>query len=248
MTWKKKWVAEQKELLDGKILEKIEKGKNQAKYTQKCLQLCKGWKGPVTTIEELHNILKAFPDIKEKIVRTELTYYRDTHRSDAIQQPDMYKINSISHEERLMNLCALLSDSDNLGSHVTLPTNIDLARALNQTVESSSETELNEIVVRRYYVTLFVEGTKNTWYLSSCEKQNEDGTYEMHHLERVKAKSDLAWKHPKKIDRTDLLEASIVNCEIDGECDVLKERNMIFTLKNHIFISKLVDSIESVGQ
>ena len=51
------WVNNQKHFQTQKILEKIEKGKNQAKYTNKCLQLCKSWRGPATRVEELHTIL-----------------------------------------------------------------------------------------------------------------------------------------------------------------------------------------------
>ena len=37
----KKWIDTQKQFQTAKILEKIKKGKNQCKYTQKCFQLCK---------------------------------------------------------------------------------------------------------------------------------------------------------------------------------------------------------------
>ena len=58
----KDWVDEQKQFHQLKILEKIEKGKNQSMYTQKCLQQCKGWNGPATSVKELHTILNSNPD------------------------------------------------------------------------------------------------------------------------------------------------------------------------------------------
>ena len=80
------WVNEQKQFQQLKILEKIEKGKNQIKHTQKFLQQCKQWNGPATSVEELHTILNLNPDKREKIVQTELSFYRDTHKAAVIQQ------------------------------------------------------------------------------------------------------------------------------------------------------------------
>ena len=69
-----------------KILEKIEKGKKQFKYTQKCCKLCKSWNGPVTSADELREILKANCGKAEKIVQIELSYNRDTNKVDVVQQ------------------------------------------------------------------------------------------------------------------------------------------------------------------
>ena len=41
----------------------MEIGKKKSQDTQKCLQLFKGYSGPVTCIEELHEILKTNPAI-----------------------------------------------------------------------------------------------------------------------------------------------------------------------------------------
>ena len=40
--------------------------------------------------------------IREKIVVTELSFYRDTHKANVMQQPDLIKINGISHDEQFM--------------------------------------------------------------------------------------------------------------------------------------------------
>ena len=50
----------------------------------KLLQSCKSWGGPVTSIDELDDILRALGDLADKIVRTELSYYRDTHKTKVI--------------------------------------------------------------------------------------------------------------------------------------------------------------------
>ena len=62
------WIAEQKTLQQQKILEKIERGRLQSLYTHKCLQACKSWAGPVTSVEELNDILKKNSGNVERIV------------------------------------------------------------------------------------------------------------------------------------------------------------------------------------
>ena len=85
----KKWSAEQKQLHKLKILEKLDKAKNQAEYTLKLLRLCKTWNGPATSVEELHEILRSNSEKAEKIMRTELSYYRDTHKSLHLSPKEM---------------------------------------------------------------------------------------------------------------------------------------------------------------
>ena len=239
------WVISQGELHKAKILEKIKKGEQQSRLTLKRLKLCKGWKGPATSVEELHEILKNHPLIKEKVVRTELMYYRDTHRADVTQQPDLFKVNNICYNNQLVNLCALLADQDPKQSHVSLPSigDIENALATTETGNVIVREEEDDIKIGQYFVTLFVEGDKNTWYIASCEGINADGTYTMHQLMRRSKDSDLVWKQPVQIDKADLLPGSIVTCTIDGEWDVSKERNMTFTLRNHLYISDLVKNI-----
>ena len=42
----------------------------------------------------------------------ELSYYGDTHKANVVHQPDLLKMNKISQEEQLLDLCALLSEHD----------------------------------------------------------------------------------------------------------------------------------------
>ncbi len=240
----KDWTQKQKQFHEIQILEKIQKGKNQAKYTQKCLQQCKGWNGPATSVEELHMILKSNADKREKIVRMELSFYRDTHKADAIQQPDLFRINNISFDDHLLNLCALPADQDPARDYLSLPSNSDAATILSSnSTDSTSDISEDTIKVGKYYITLITEESLNTWYIASCEGKNSDGTYEMDHLTRVQKGSNLVWKHPVKADKIDLHNGSIVECPVDGEWDVSQERNMTFTLRNHVYITNLVQNI-----
>ena len=82
--------------------------------------------GPFTTAEELQSSLIAKPDIRERIVKVELTYYRTTHETDMLSHPDLFRLNKITHEERLENLLILLSDDDMAtGSLTYLPIDAD---------------------------------------------------------------------------------------------------------------------------
>ena len=129
-----KWRDNQKSIYEIKIKDKLNKAKNQALYTNKLLQLCKSWKGPATSIQEIESILQSNTDNAEKIVRTELSYYRDTHKTDIANHPELYKINKVSHEERLMNLCALLADTNSPLSYDSLPSNSDALKILKTTI------------------------------------------------------------------------------------------------------------------
>lgn len=74
-------------------------------YTTKLLQHCKSWNGPVKNPEELKEVSGVHNQNAEKIVRTELAYYRDTPKSEIVYHSDLFKLNKISHEDRLINLC-----------------------------------------------------------------------------------------------------------------------------------------------
>ena len=154
------------------------KKKKQSKYTQKCLYLCKSWNRPAIRIDELREILKANCGKAENIVQIELSYYRGTYKADVVQQPDLFSINKISHEERLLNLCALLSEHEPLSNYVTLPSNADAETLVSSSPNYCIENE-DSIHIGENYATLIVEGNTNTWYIATCTKNNDDGTYEI---------------------------------------------------------------------
>ena len=98
-------------------------------------------------------------------------------------------MNKISHEEQLLNLCALLSEHEPMCIYVTLPSNTDAVNLLSYFPNSCIKNE-HSIQIVENYVTLIVEGNTNTWYIATCTKKNDDGTYEMDHLHRVDNCSD----------------------------------------------------------
>ena len=121
----KEWDLKQ-ELHENKIIEKLKKTNNQSVYTTKLLQHCKSWGGPAVSVEELHDILQKHNDIAEKIVGTELSYYRDTHKTEITYRLHLFKVNRIIHDERLINFCVLLGQNGQKVQQMNLPSNRDL--------------------------------------------------------------------------------------------------------------------------
>ena len=70
-----------------------------------------------------------------------------------------------------------------------------------------------------------------------------DDQCEMEFLQRVDKSSNLKWKHPNKLDKDILPKNAIISCDIDGEWDVSQDRNMIYTLRNHVYINQVVSDI-----
>ena len=138
-----------------------------------------------------------------------------------MNHPQLFKLNKITNEERLVNLCALLSGTNSSSEGVVLPSNSDAAIILNSSLNNTSSSEnVDGIKIDSNYITLFTEGNANTWYLATCTGQNQDGTYEMDHLQRVDKKSNLKWKHPANPDIENIKPESIFDCQITGDWDV----------------------------
>ena len=151
------WNKQQNFLKDKKILEKLKKANNQSIYTNKLLQTCKSWGGPVTSTEEPEDILRAHEDLAEKIVCTELSYYRDTRETEVIYNGDLFKWNKISHEDRLVNLDILLGNNGP-DQNTNLPTKRD-AITIRQGNSSANDDgdDVTEFKLNKIYVTLWLE-------------------------------------------------------------------------------------------
>ena len=102
-------------------------------YTSKLLKDCKSWGGPCTSGDELISVLHCNPQIQEQIVKTELALYSHSHQSERITRPELFKMNRVSHNEKLHNMMVILGDDeDGARSTVTdLPTNEDVRKALS---------------------------------------------------------------------------------------------------------------------
>ena len=75
-------------------------------------------------------------------------------------------------------MCALLVEPEDSLQAVSLPTNAEAESAvMSSPSNQTTHTQKEDVVVGQYYVTLVSEGPSNTWYIASCEGQNENGTY-----------------------------------------------------------------------
>ena len=54
---------------------------------------CKSWGGPCVTSDELKTAIDAKPGKQEQIVKVELTFYRNTLKSDMKACTDLFKLN-----------------------------------------------------------------------------------------------------------------------------------------------------------
>ena len=139
---------------------------------QKRLKLCKSWGGPVVSVEELRSILKSHPDRNEVIVCNELIYFRESHKSEVLYNPELFKVNGNTHKERLLNLCAHVADECSLCS---LPTNTDALLIVGGSSPNIQKEKNEDIMEGNFYVTLISEGSSDTWYIATCEGKNNDG-------------------------------------------------------------------------
>ncbi|KAG1667875.1 Cyclin-A2 [Nymphon striatum] len=127
------WDVLQHEKLKTRLEAKLNKSKKSEDYTKKLLQNCKSWGGPCTSLEELQQILKEKSDQNIQIVKTELAYYAHTHKADKIANPELFRLNGISHEEKLTNFGVLLSnDCISSCTVADLPTNEDVIATLEE--------------------------------------------------------------------------------------------------------------------
>ena len=88
-TREKQWNEKQKELSAIHIREKMQKTVRQKDCARKLLETCKSLGGLCVTSDELIAAIDAKPGKQEQIVKTELTFYRNTRKSDMIACPDL---------------------------------------------------------------------------------------------------------------------------------------------------------------
>ena len=87
---------------------KINEHRKEGEYITKLLQACESWGGPCTTANELEIVLlNKNKHASNKIIRTELSYYRKTQQAERYETPELFGLTKISHEERLENLFVL---------------------------------------------------------------------------------------------------------------------------------------------
>ena len=242
LTREKIWDESQKSRLHSRIQLKCKKSQKAKDYAKKNLQDCKSWMGPCTSAEELLNILKVKPDKVEFIVRTEMAYYTHCHKQEKLQQHELFKLNGISYEEKLTNLCTLLSSDlpESTKTVANLPTNNDIFQAL---VISKISTDVSEsdIQINRLCTIIWKNETERyEWYLGYIKEKIEE-KYIVDHLHRVTRGSDVLWNYPTTEDIQTVEREQILPMEIKGDWNM--ERNNKFVLKN---INEVIVEFENI--
>ena len=167
------------------------------------------------------------------------------HKSEIMNTPDHFKLNKISHKDRLINLCVLLGRMS-CTIHIELPSNSNAGKVLTAHTTPAVNTENDEMLieVNKHYVTLVNKESVSKWYIATCTEVNEDAdTYGMCHLHCVNKYSNLKWSHPNTPDLEHMFFESIVICSIYADWDLSNERNLVLTLKNHEFIENIVTNL-----
>ena len=212
---------------------KIEKAKTAEDYVMKLLKKCKSWNGPVTTGEELRQILSGRDD-QQTMLRTEMSYYAHTHKADKIGNRDLFRILGISFDEMLENLTILLDDDGCSGSATVanLPTNDDVMKTIKNPTTSTptptSSAEVNELCV-----VVWQEQSGYEWYLGYIQNRCPDGKLSVDHLHRELKNSDSKWKYPTREDVQEVDPEQIVQCKVQGDWDLSADsRKRLFTVTN----------------
>ena len=214
----KNWNVDQKTLQKERIQQKINEHSKEGEYITKPLQACKSWGGPWTTANELEIVhLNKNKDISNKIVRTELSYYRKTHQAVRHETPELFKPTKISHEEWLENLFVLLSNRTNKiastasTAMLDLPTNEELSHVIfdhNPEVKNHvSVVDINQLCIVVWEVEKEVK-----WFLGYVKKISEDG-YTAEYLHWSPSTQNDSWNYPSPDAIQTVSEEQIIPCK-----------------------------------
>ena len=116
-----------------------------------------------------------------------LSYFSNTHCTDKLQRPDLYRHIMIRYDEKLENFCILLSDDASTASATlaNLPTNEDWVKALTnmQNVDTVNSGETGVEINKPRAVMWIEKNNKIQWYLGYILDINEESkTFEVDHL------------------------------------------------------------------
>ena len=178
-------------------------------------------------------------EIQKDIVKTELGYYVHTHKYDKSAKSDLFRLNKISHDEKLENLTLLLAGDDSNTSSNTicdLPTNEDVLHAMKDTdlISTLSKSPRPNLQINEICVSAWQESVDEyVWYIGYVKKIEDEG-FIVDYMHRS-ANSDLKWKYPEIEDVEVTEDSEIVPCTVDGIWDTSPDaRNRLVTLIKNV--------------
>ena len=94
-----------------------------------------------------------------------------------------------------------------------------LCRPLGSSDGVERKEELSILQVNDICVTLWLEGSTKQWYIGYCKEANDNGTFEVEHIHRIKSKPNLIRKSPICSDWCDVRHEQVLKCDVVGEWD-----------------------------
>ena len=86
-----------------------------------------------------------------------MSYYVKTHKSEKLSRPDLFRLNAISHAEKLESLLLLDNYNDHTENQTTianLTSNIDVMKALSVNLETVPDKGSNSSTVNKLCVVI----------------------------------------------------------------------------------------------
>ena len=222
----------------------------QTEFINKLLIKCKTWSGPCASREELLSIIKKHPDNEKIIVNTELAYYVHTHPAEKAFHPELFRQTMIPMEEKVSNLCMLLSNDDGnsvagTATVLDLPSVEDAIVVLGGQVENIELYSLNNLCV-----SMWIEDTTANWYIGYFKRQVSSGRYEVEQLLRKEKSNSIHWMHPETPILETIDQAQILSTKRGKLLAPVGEwsfgRNNTFLLKNADSIKKEFDAAKHI--
>ena len=94
---------------------------------------------------------------KNSSIHLEISYYVKTHISEKLSRPDLFRLNAISHAEKLESLLLLDNYNDhteNQTAIANLTSNIDVMKALSVNLETVPDKGSNSSTVNKLCVVI----------------------------------------------------------------------------------------------
>lgn len=106
-----KWVHSQKNALKEKIKSSLEKKKQYNQYINAVMAKCKEHGGPLVQLTELTELVKRNPSNLKSHLRNEIILRKSLYPSDVKERPELYKVNSLTLEDYILNMSILLESN-----------------------------------------------------------------------------------------------------------------------------------------
>ena len=248
------WTKDQHIKLRDKVKENLNKKNNANQFAIAILEKCKLHNGPFTTIKQVKDNIKdsSSADVR-KVLRQEITFQRVMHPADAKERTELYKLNFLSNEELLTNLCILLEKVDELDDapqNVNFPLNEEiLNKLLEVNIQNTEDNISNEksfisSLVTQQPLAVVWDGNdgQRFWSIGFYVGRSESSDIVVDHLE---SKSKCNWIRPLHDDIQDVMLSQIIPVEVIGEWQIGR-RISTYIVDNEVEIDRVFNEKFSI--